>query len=164
MSGLVVQDLVDNSHALFAATLHPSKGRVLDLEVGRVVAVYLVDEILLEEQRKAQMGDCPGKGTVRTAGGVIAVCCQTHEAIPVLEVAQLTGVDFIDNFAVIGNAIPAAPQPISGFCHEVNGGHFPLHGDSAIVCGLSSDRIQNASHNDIIISARPNHHSGVQVL
>ena len=160
-SGLVEQSLIYDSQTAMATLLHTTAGRVLYLEVRRVIAVYLVNAIFLEEKRVAQVGDCTGELAVSTAGCCIAVGGQAHEAVPVLEITQFAGVDLVDHISVEGSTVSASPQAVAGLNHIIHQRH--LSGDCDGI-GLCGDSIQDTHNYDEVITLCPDRHGAVQVL
>ena len=65
------------------------------------------------------MGNSSCELSVSTAGGSIGVGRHTHEATPVLEVAQLGCVDFVDYLTIGSHTISTAPQAVLRLDDEV---------------------------------------------
>ena len=80
------------------------------------------------------MLDGPGERPLRPQAHGVAVGGQPLKAVPVFEIPQLAGVDFIDDLPRPVGAVAAAPEPVAAFDHIVHQGH-PAADGHGIVTG-----------------------------
>ena len=99
----VEKRLPRNGKALVAAFFHAQAGAAHHLKIGRLVAVYLVDVLLLEEARIAEIAAARRK--ISSACHIHRKAVRRHAVkyIPVEDVAQFAGVDRV---------ALASPQPV----------------------------------------------------
>ena len=106
------------------------------------------------------MSDRAGKGTVGTDRHRIGVGRNAVEAVPVLEVTQLRGVDLVYHFSVKSFAVAAAPKAVFRLDNEVHIRHLPCdrHGSLLREC-----RRENTRHDNVVVPAPHNDHSIVEI-
>ena len=93
------------------------------------------------------MLNCPGEGTLRAQAHLVAVGGDALEAVPVFEIPQLAGVDFVDDFPLAVGAVAAAPEPVFAFDDKIHDGQPPAEGDGGVPKELP---LQQAGHHQVV--------------